>query len=333
MSAFYTASPIAGAFSGLLAAAIANMNGIGGYEGWRWIFIIEGIASVLAGIATFLILPDPPGLTKWLTPDDRRFLECMHRATRGPKVLDAQEPRTPKKKFRWGVLWKIVTDWQLYLQALVMMSNSVTNFGLKVTMPQIIRNMGFTSQTSQLLTAPPYICGCISTVILGYLADRFTWRMPFLVGCQSLLIIAYAVLFTLVQDISANIPACYFSVFLACIGIYPIMPGGMAWTVNNLANAEKRAMGVAFMTTLGDCGGLIGSFIFLEMEKPKYPTGFGASMAFAAAGLAFSLTLEFLYWTSNKRNEKLSDTEIRERYTDEQLDEMGDRSPLFKYDL
>lgn len=79
--------------------------------------------------------------------------------------------------------------------------------------------------------------------------------------------------------------------------------------------------------------GITGSFIFIEKEAPKYPTGFGSSLAFAAAGIVACLLLEFLLWRSNKKNAELSEDEIRERYTDEELDRMGDKSPLFKYTL
>lgn len=124
------------------------MDGIGGYEGWRWIFLIEGIASVLAGASCFFILPDSPALSgKWLKPDEARFLELTQAQGRGKKV-------SASKKEDLRTLARVLTDWQLYLQGVVFMSNTVPNYGLKFTMPQIIRNMGFTATTAQLLTAP-----------------------------------------------------------------------------------------------------------------------------------------------------------------------------------
>lgn len=50
---FFSAASIAGAFSGLLAFAIAKMDGTAGLEGWRWIFILEGIATVVAAVLAF----------------------------------------------------------------------------------------------------------------------------------------------------------------------------------------------------------------------------------------------------------------------------------------
>jgi MFS family permease len=327
MAMFYCASAASGAFSGLLAFAIAKMDGVGGYEGWRWIFIVEGLASIVVGAMCFFCLPDSPALSRWLKPDEARFLELSHIAARGPRI----EGR--KTGFQWSVLWSVLKDWQHCLQALVFASNAVPNYGLKFTMPQIIKNMGFTSSNAQLLTAPPYALGAISALCSSLLADRFLWRMPFIVVAQSLLVIAYSVLFTKSEHIKDNIALCYFAVSLACIGIYPILPGCNAWTINNLAGSAKRAMGIAFMIYIGNTGGIVGSFIFIDKEKPKYPTGFGSSLAFASAGIVAALLLEFLFWTINKSNERYSEEDIRAKYTEAQLEKMGDRSPLFRYSL
>lgn len=62
MAMFYLSSALSGAFSGLLAAGIAQMRGVGGYEGWRWIFLLEGILSVVVGASCFFLLPDSPGI-------------------------------------------------------------------------------------------------------------------------------------------------------------------------------------------------------------------------------------------------------------------------------
>lgn len=145
---FFCAACVSGAFSGLLAAGIAQMDGVGGYEGWRWIFILEGLVTVFLGTITALFLPDSPARSKWLTADQIRFLELTHRVTRGIKTGEVNE------KFKWKTLRSVLFDWQLYLQAFVFWSFSIPGYALKFTMPQIIKNMGFTSTTAQLMSAP-----------------------------------------------------------------------------------------------------------------------------------------------------------------------------------
>ncbi|KAL3441528.1 major facilitator superfamily domain-containing protein [Aspergillus insuetus] len=328
---FYTARALAGAFSGVLAFGIAKMDGVGGLEGWRWIFILEGLATVLAGIMTFFYLIDSPALSdRWLEPDEIRYLELRQLAQNGNK---AAEPEGRKKSLDWKILRSVLCDWQIYLQALIYWSNTVPNNALKFTMPRIIRNMGYTSSDAQLLTIGPYCAGAVSAYLSAIFADRFTWRMPFIVAPQLLVVCAYGILFDLAGEIKENIPACFFAVVLACIGLYPINPGGNAWTVNNLAGPTKRAMGIAYMICLGNTGGIVGSYIFMEKESPKYPTGFGTSLGFAAAGVAACVVLETVYHVKNKQRDKMTEEEVRARFTDDELDEMGDRSPLFRYTL
>ncbi|KAI8209205.1 hypothetical protein K4K54_009095 [Colletotrichum sp. SAR 10_86] len=327
---FYSASALAGAFSGLLAFVIVRMDGLAGIAGWRWIFIIEGIASVVAGVATFFLLIDTPALsTRWLDADERKYLELRQYAVQGNSIRVREAEKTRK----WEILRSVLLDWQLYLQALVYWSNTVPNFGMKFTMPQIIKNMGYTSSNAQLLTIPPYIVGAISAYISSSLSDRFKWRMPFIVVAQVLVLISFAILFSKAENIQENIPACYFAIFLASIGFYPINPGGNAWTVNNLAGPTKRAQGIAYMICLGSIGGIVGSFIYREDESPKYPTGFGSSFAFAGLGVVACFVLEFLFWNINRKRDKFTEEEIRAKYSDDELQMMGDRSPLFRYTL
>ena len=103
--------------------------------------------------------------------------------------------------------------------------------------------------------------------------------------------------------------------------------------MNNLAGPAKRAMGIGWMTGVGNLGGLPGSFIFIEREAPFYSTGFGGSLGFATAGVAAAFLLESLLWSINKKNSKLTEEDVRSQFSEEELDRMGDKSPLFKYTL
>jgi uncharacterized membrane protein YeaQ/YmgE (transglycosylase-associated protein family) len=92
-------------------------------------------------------------------------------------------------------------------------------------------------------------------------------------------------------------------------------------------------MGIAYMICLGNTGGIIGSYIFREEESPRYPTGFGASLGFATAGVGACIVLELIYKTINAKREAMTEQEIRNKYTEEELNELGDQSPLFRYTL
>jgi dipeptide/tripeptide permease len=115
--------------------------------------------------------------------------------------------------------------------------------------------------------------------------------------------------------------------------MYPILPGVNAWNVANTPDPAKRSISIGLLVCIGNVGGLIGSYIYVEKEKPTYPTGYGTSLAFAGAGIVAGTLLELLLKRSNAKRAQMSEEEVRARYTDEQLNSMGEKSPLFRYNL
>ncbi|KAF5856320.1 hypothetical protein ETB97_007528 [Aspergillus alliaceus] len=208
----YTSAASGGAFSGLLAFVIAKMDGIAGYEGWRWFFIIEGLATILLAFLTFFLLLDSPQLSSGrLMPDEIRFLEVRQMAN--------SIQGTQQSGVSWGAVISVLTDWKIYLLILASWSNSVPNYALKFVMPQIIQRMGFTSAKAQLLTIPPYAVGALSAYVFSIFADHYAWRGPFIIAPQLLQVVAFSILFTKASEISDNVALCYFGACLACFGL------------------------------------------------------------------------------------------------------------------
>ncbi|KAL4743368.1 major facilitator superfamily domain-containing protein [Aspergillus similis] len=326
ISYFYCASALSGAFSGLLAAAIAKMDGVGGYEGWRWIFILEGLATVVLGVACFCFLIDTPALSKrWLEPDEIQYLELSMFIKQGGRVEH-------ESAFKWRDLMMVLTNWRVYMQAWFLFAQSALSYGTKFTLPTITESMGFSRTNAQLTSAPPYVAAAISAIVFARLSDHFYWRMPFVVIPMTIVVIAYSIIISLKGELASNKGVAYFSVVLAVIGIYPIQAAAASWNANNIAPAARRAIGIALMNCVGNVGGILGSFMYLEREKPKYYTGFGISLALGVTGIIMAVLLEWSYMIANRRKGREAD-EARMRYTEEELFDMGDRSPLFKHVL
>ncbi|KAI2695469.1 hypothetical protein DTO013E5_6059 [Penicillium roqueforti] len=322
ISYFYCASALSGAFSGLLAAAIAKMDGIAGLEGWRWIFILEGLASVVLGVACFFLLIDTPALAKrWLSPEEIRYLELSMFVKQGGTS-------TGESGFKWRDLKVVLMNWRIYVQAYLLFCQSALSYGTKFTLPTITKAMGFSSTNAQLTSAPPYIAGAISAIVFARLSDRFYWRMPFVCIPMVFVVVAYSIILSLNGALEAKKGVAYFAVVLSVIGIYPIQPGAASWNANNIAPASRRAMGIALVNCVGNVGGILGSFMYIEKESPKYTTGFGLSLALGGVGFLVALFLEWTYKMGNAKKARIAD-DARVNYTEEELFDMGDKSPLF----
>ena len=277
-------------------------------------------------------MPDSPELSqKWLNQEEIHYLLLQRKIKEGNRVNHDGEVA---EKFKWSLLRELVTDYKIYLQAFILFTASVCAYGLKFTMPSITKSMGYTSSQAQLLTIPPYVAGAISALTMSYFSDKSGWRMPFVVGPLSIILVGFAILMPLAPNIKHQIPACYIGVVLICVGQYPTNPAGSAWISGQFANDMKRSMGLALNIALGNSGGILGSYMFLDSEKKEgYPTGFGIGLGLSAACIVSTLFLEYSYSRINKKRDAISEDEIRSQYTDDQLHAMGDKSPLFRYKL
>lgn len=193
---FFSAASVAGAFSGLLAFGIAKMDGVGGLEGWRWIFLLEGMATVGVAVAAYFALWDFPETAGFLTEEERGFVVWRLRY-QGP--LEGGEGVAEAEGFRWKYVREAFLDWQIWVNVFVYwgVSGSSTGkgeqladglqivcplYGISLFLPSIIRNLGYSSSSAQLLTIPVYITASILAVVAAWFSDRVGKRSPFIIG-------------------------------------------------------------------------------------------------------------------------------------------------------
>lgn len=147
---YYTAVSIAGALSGLLAGAITeNLDGARGIAGWRWLFIIEGVASVGLGCIVWFFMADYPATTRWLTPEER-LLAAQRLAYDGLGNTQGAEGHIGE----WQAIKLAVKDFRTWLLslllALILGAQTISYF-----VPTLMGALGWTGATGQCkLTSP-----------------------------------------------------------------------------------------------------------------------------------------------------------------------------------
>lgn len=125
---FFSAASIAGAFSGLLAFAISKMDGVGGLAGWRWIFILEGILTVLVAIVAFFVIQDFPETATFLTEEERAFV-IQRLKYQGQAADDSSTPRVMQsEEFQWEYVAQAFKDWQIWVNIFVYWGVSSSSF-------------------------------------------------------------------------------------------------------------------------------------------------------------------------------------------------------------
>jgi predicted MFS family arabinose efflux permease len=182
----------------------------------------------------------------WLSSEEKLYLDIRFRQS-GVRSATGEGD-----KFSWSLLMNTMLDWKILLAVLMAMVNAAPNAAFSYTMPTIIHKLGFEAQKAQLLTIPPYFCGAVSSWLSGRLADRFTWRFPFIVVPMLLMLVSFVLLLVLSANIESYKGPMYFAIILAQIGIYPLLPGISAWTGNNLPQSWKRSIGIAWLLAAGN---------------------------------------------------------------------------------
>ena len=163
---FFCGSVLGNAFGALVASAILDsMEGVLGFAAWRWLFFIEGAATVGIALLTMVVLPDFPETSKvgWLT---ERELRLARRRMR--EEHDETESRGMSKvALMKSGFWMAMRDGNVWLLALVQGLQLLTT-GFGVYFPTLTSTLGYGRTVSLLLCAPPYIFSAIFSFFVSW---------------------------------------------------------------------------------------------------------------------------------------------------------------------
>lgn len=211
---YYCFSAIAGAFGGLLASAVSNLNA-GGLPSWSWLFIIEGIITVCLAPVIWWIFPKDPRTAWFLNEEERNVMRLRHELN--PHLSNDDE-------FSWAKILSAFADPKTWLHAVMEFCVDLSLFSFTTFLPAIIRGIGYTSVQAQLLTVPVYVWATISYFILAFMSDKVGLRGPFVLTACCFLLLGYIVMLA-----TTNLGARYASVFMLAVGVYSTVSSTLHW--------------------------------------------------------------------------------------------------------
>lgn len=269
MATFFSAATLAGAFGGILARGIAEMDGLAGLSAWSWIFILEGLLSIIVSFSAYWLIRDyPQHRPRFLNSAEREeIVRRLHE--------DAGESFEDSKGFRWDFVWEALSDWKIWIHMVIFLAAFCPIYSFSLFSPTIIKGMGYTSNNAQLMSVPPYVCACVFTIGASYFADRVRQRGIFLLGFQLIALAGFGLLAG-----TDSVSKQYGGLLLAAIGIYTQIPLSMAWNSGNIRSSGKRAVGIAMQVMGGNCGGIIASYVYLKTDGPRYIKGHSILIGF-----------------------------------------------------
>ena len=245
MSAMALSSAFGGAVSGWI---LEKMTSVGTLKAWQWLFVIEAIPAVLAGLSAYFVLSDDPSKAKWLSQDEKDLLR---------QRLEEEEAA---KKNR-GVIHHRFTDAfrnkTVWAFCIVYLGIMIGNYGLTFWFPQIIKeNISTNYWNIGLISTIPWGISAIAMIFYGHHSDKTGERRWHLAGAALLSAVAFAVAgipgLTPVESIAAITVASVG--FMSAISCFWAIPA-------EILSGAAAAAGIAWINSVGNLGGYFGPSI------------------------------------------------------------------------
>jgi MFS family permease len=263
---FMLSVPVSGLLSGLISGAIMNsMDGVASLSGWQWLFIIEGLPSVLIGVWAFLSLPETPADARWLDSQEKAIILAD---------LAADVARQPEPPGRWRTVLGVPAFWTLALASVAIFTSTANFF---FWLPTIVRNAGEQDVlTVGLYSAIPFLFGAIAQYGIARRSDRTQERrlhvaIPFAVGGLGWLLAGWW---------NAEPGLAVAAMTLAIAGTFGAF--GPFWSLpGTVFRGSQVAVGIAIVTTIGSLGGAVSPSLvgYISVETGSLV---GAQLYFAA---------------------------------------------------
>ena len=264
---FMTASALAGVIGGPVSGALLAADGTLGLAGWQWLYILEGLPSVLLGVIVLFYLDDRPDDARWLSAEEKHWL-----------AQSLAEQGTGQREHR---LVRGLTDPTVWLLALLYFAIVTGLYGVTMWLPQIVKALGTLSNLEVGFVATlPFLAATIAMVKVGASSDlrrerRWHVALPAFAGAAGLILSAHA----------RNPLFALAALSLGAAGIWGTM--GPFWSMpSEYLGGSAAAAAIALINSVGNLGGFIGPYLVGIVRQMSH--GFSGGLAAMALMLAIA---------------------------------------------
>src|SRR4030081_2545085 len=258
LAAFAIAVPVSTVIGAPISGLLLGLDGLMGLKGWQWLFIIEGIPSVLLGIVTWFYLTDRPAKADWLAGEQKAWLssrlESEIAAKQGAQQLKmGQEPLSPK----------VITLSLIYFGFVGAL------YGMQFWLPQIVKAFGLTNAQTGFVTAIPFLFGAVAMILWARHSDATRERVmhvgaPLLLTAVALGVCGY-------MD---NPYVTMVALIVAAIGIFGTF--AVFWTLPTAWLSGTAAAGaIALINSIGNLAGFGGPYLIGWVKEATGSTSTG----------------------------------------------------------
>jgi ACS family tartrate transporter-like MFS transporter len=244
-AALVLAIPAAGAIGAPAATSLLELNGLFGLAGWKWMFLVEGIPTVLLGVVVLRLLTDRPANAAWLPPANRAWLEAtLARERASVEAIHSQLS-----------VWRGLVDPRVLLLCFTYFAFGTISYSMGYFLPLIVKGWGVSNFAVGWIVAVPSLIGISAMISGSYFADRIEDKRPMLSAMMIVCAFGWIGMGFLATSAWALI-----AVTLVEIGIGIARP--MFWTMPPLfLSGSAMAGAIALISVFANFGGIIGPVV------------------------------------------------------------------------
>ena len=244
VGAFMTAVPLSSVVGNPLSAFLLGFDGIGGIDGWRWLFILEGVPAILLGIMVWFYLPDRPAEARFLSLEARDWLSATLAAEQDANAAARRLP-----------LIRALTDPKVLLLAAIYFGLVMSLYGIVLWLPQLAGGFGLSTQQIGFVTAIPYLVAASGMYLFGRHSDARGERRFHLAFAAATAGVALIATPYVGPPVATLLVLC-----TAAWGIYAALP--VFWAIPAGFLAGTAAAGaIGLINSLGNLGGFAGPYL------------------------------------------------------------------------
>ncbi|CAN0622662.1 putative metabolite transport protein NicT [Burkholderia multivorans] len=273
---FMTAVALSGVIGGPVSGYVLKAaDGLNGWHGWQWLFLLEGIPSVLAGVLVFFALDDRIARARWLTDDEKALLERNIRSEEAAK----EDPP----------IGAVLSSPRVWLMALIYFSFVMGLYGVGFWLPTIIKATGVTDAFAiGLLSAIPYAAAVVAMILVAHSADqrrerRWHVAIPAALGALGLVLSVIWAHETTLAMVGLT---------LATMGILTTLP--LFWSLPTaFLGGTAAAAGIAMINSIGNLAGFLSPYLmgWLKQATSRNDAGMYMLAAFLVLGGLLALSV------------------------------------------
>ncbi|KAF8136566.1 major facilitator superfamily domain-containing protein [Boletus edulis] len=298
VATFFASASLSGAFSGLLAAAIDEINGKSGRPHWAWIFI----------------------LAHFLSEEERAYVVSRLKEDGAVSQDDKND------SFSWREVIESARSPHVWLLAIALFFNGTTLYSLAYFEPTIVAGLGYVGNLAQLMSVPPFAAAFVCSMVSALVSDRYHCRGWTAIFFSILEVIGFSMFYA-----SESPHVRYGSLFFSIVGAYCVAPALSTWMANNSAPYVRRATSVAIAFIMTNAGGILATWLLGSLSPPPGYTKATITFIIMSIGMVVfsAVNLVYLSRTNSLKAERRHKMTTR----DEEPAGLGDRSAWFIYSL